>query len=71
MRLTAILATATAMGMALSPAIVHAKGKDNVALASCETSLGTIAVVEGDTQGWSKYGLGSPRELIAALAQES
>lgn len=71
MRLTAILATATAMGMALSPAIVHAKGKGDVALASCETSLGTIAVVEGDTQGWSKYGLGSPRELIAALAQES
>lgn len=42
-----------------------------VELARCSESLGTIAVVEGDTQGWSKYGLGSPRELIAALAAES
>src|SRR5690606_22652754 len=42
-----------------------------VALAKCETSLGTIAVVEGDTQGWTAYGLGSPRELINALAIES
>lgn len=42
-----------------------------VGLATCATSLGSIAVVEGDTQGWTKFGLGSPRELIAALASES
>ncbi len=40
-------------------------------LVKCEKSYGTIAVVEGDTQGWSKFGLGSPRELIAAMAAES
>jgi len=42
-----------------------------VTLAKCETSLGSIAVVDGDTQGWTKYGLGSPRDLIAAMAAQS
>ena len=45
--------------------------KDDVQLTKCETSLGTVAVVDGDTQGWTEYGLGSPRELITALAIES
>src|SRR3546814_12817233 len=30
-----------------------------------------MAVVEGDTQGWAELCLGSPRELINALALES
>lgn len=42
-----------------------------VELAKCKSNLGTIAVVEGDTQGWLKYNLGSPRELLAAMAIES
>lgn len=46
-------------------------GKEGVKLATCEQSLGSIAVVEGDTQGWAKYGLGSPRELVNELARES
>lgn len=45
--------------------------KEEVALNKCEQSYGTIAIVEGDTQGWSDYGLSSPRELINALAVES
>jgi hypothetical protein len=40
-------------------------------LTKCEASLGTIAVVDGDSQGRTKLGLGSPRELINALALES
>lgn len=40
-------------------------------LTKCETSLGTIALVDGDTTGWTEWGLGSPRELINALAIES
>ena len=48
-----------------------AKKKEEVQLANCEQSYGTIAVVDGDTQGWSEYGLGSPRELINSLAVES
>lgn len=42
-----------------------------VTLNKCATSYGSVALVDGDTQGWTKYGLSSPRELIAALASES
>ena len=42
-----------------------------VTLAKCDKALGSIAVVDGDTQGWTKYGLGSPRDLIAAMAAQS
>ncbi|OYX00356.1 MAG: hypothetical protein B7Z12_16305, partial [Caulobacter vibrioides] len=57
----------------LIAAPVQAKDDKNeaVALATCTESLGTIAVVDGDTQGWAKFGLGSPRELINTLATES
>lgn len=54
--------------------IASAQAKEKappVALTKCAQSYGTIAVVDGDTQGWTKYGLGSPRELIAAMATES
>lgn len=54
-----------------APAPVLAKGQSEVQLVTCTESLGTIAVVEGDTQGWSDYGLGSPRALIDTLARES
>lgn len=66
----ALLATS-----ALIAAPLHAKDDDDdddgVDLARCTESLGSIAVVEGDTQGWAKYGLGSPRELVNELARES
>ena len=42
-----------------------------VVLAKCSANMGTIAVVEGDTQGWLKYNLGSPRELLLAMVVES
>lgn len=42
-----------------------------VTLAKCEKAIGSIAVVDGDTQGWTKYGLSSPRDLIAAMAVQS
>jgi hypothetical protein len=50
---------------------VHAAKETPVEPVKCEKSFGTIAVVEGDTQGWSKFGLGSPRELISALVAQS
>lgn len=61
--------TVAAMALCASPA--GAKTKDEVALVSCEQSYGVIAVVDGDTQGWTEYGLGSPRELINSLAVQS
>jgi len=70
-RAAALLASAALI--AVGPAAAKAGTKDSTAieLARCSESLGTIAVVEGDTQGWSAYGLGSPRALINALASES
>jgi hypothetical protein len=70
-KLPALLAAAALLAAPLS-APLHAKdGAGEVKLAACEASLGSIAVVEGDTQGWAKYGLGSPRELVNTLARES
>lgn len=42
-----------------------------VQLAKCSESMGSIALVDGDTAGWNQYGLGSPRALINQLAIES
>ncbi|TWH80290.1 SH3 domain-containing protein [Novosphingobium taihuense] len=54
-----------------SSAALAADKEPPVTLNKCETSYGTVALVDGDTQGWTKYGLSSPRELIAAMARES
>lgn len=64
---TAIAATALAASV---PALAAEKAPP-VTLNKCDQSYGTVALVDGDTQGWTKYGLGSPRDLIAALAVES
>lgn len=61
---------ALALGAA-APAQAAKKEKEEVKLAACTQNYGTVAVVDGDTQGWTKYGLASPRELINALAIES
>lgn len=68
--LAAIAVVASAMG-ASAPAFAKKKKDDEVQLTQCPTSLGTIAVVDGDTQGWAEFDLGSPRGLINALATES
>lgn len=60
--------TALAFGAA-SPAMAQKKGPPE--LVKCEQSIGTFAVVDGDTAGWNEWGLGSPRQLINALAVES
>ena len=67
---TASVLTTGVLAIAMA-APAPAMAKDDIELAKCEESLGTIAVVDGDTQGWSEYGLGSPRELINSLAVES
>ena len=65
-----IAAIAAAL-LAGTSSIAHAAEQEEITLDKCAQSYGTIAVVEGDTQGWSDYGLGSPRELINSLALES
>lgn len=64
---TSLVALATAL--AASPAV--AKDPPPPELAKCEQSLGTIALVDGDTNGWTQWKLGSPRQLVNVLASES
>lgn len=45
--------------------------EEPVAITKCPSSYGTIAITDGDTQGWTKYGLGSPREMLSAMVRES
>ena len=40
-------------------------------LTRCARPYGSVAVVDGDSQGWTAYGLSSPRGLIAAMAVQS
>jgi hypothetical protein len=48
------------------------KEKDQLpAVTKCETSFGSVALTDGDTQAWNEMGLGSPRELLAAVVAES
>lgn len=67
---SALALIALAMSTA-TPAVAAKKKAEPVALSTCTESYGTVAVVDGDTQGWIKYGLSSPRELINTLAIES
>ncbi|MCY1670138.1 SH3 domain-containing protein [Novosphingobium sp. SL115] len=62
---------AIALTAGVSTTAMAAEKEPPVALTKCDKSYGAVALVDGDTQGWTKYGLGSPRELIAALAVES
>lgn len=67
----ALLSTAAMAALCASTPALAKEAEPAISLTKCEASFGTIAVVDGDTQGWLKYGLGSPRELINALALES
>lgn len=63
--------TAALAIMAAVSAPTSAKADDDLELVTCEESIGTIAIVEGDTQGWAEFDLGSPRALINSLAMDS
>lgn len=72
MRVRSFVAGAAGAALTLSASPAVAAGKEPApTLVTCEQSLGTIALVDGDLAGWTQYGLGSPRELINALATQS
>ncbi len=67
-----IIAALLASSIGPWPALAADKPKDQLPqVAKCEKSFGTIAVTDGDAQGWTQFGLGSPRALIATLVVES
>jgi hypothetical protein len=55
----------------LSSAMPAQAAEESVALSRCQKPFGSVAVVDGDTQGWTAFGLGSPRELVGQMATES
>ena len=61
-----LLAAVAAAALSAHPAFAAAEAPPT--LSKCDKPIGSIAVVDGDTQGWTKYGLSSPRDLIAAMA---
>jgi hypothetical protein len=62
----------TALSLATAPASAADKAKDALpTISKCATSFGSIALADGDSQGWTELGLGSPRELLAAIVAES
>ncbi len=63
------LILAVSMGTAATAA---EKAKEQLpAVNKCDTSFGSVALTDGDTQAWNEMGLGSPRELLAAVVAES
>jgi hypothetical protein len=64
----ATFAVAATAGSGLAPARAADAPVD---LTRCARPYGSVAVVDGDSQGWTAYGLSSPRGLIAAMAVES
>ena len=55
-----------------TPALAADKGAAALpSVTKCATSYGTLAITDGDNQGWTQFGLGSPRELLATIAAES
>lgn len=67
-----LIAALLASSIAPLPALAADKPKEDLPqVTKCEKSFGTIAVTDGEAQGWTQFGLGSPRALIAALVAES
>ena len=63
----AALLAAGAIALTASPAAAE----DDVELVKCDQSIGSIALVDSPSAGWSQWDLGSPRMLITRLAAES
>lgn len=69
-----LVAVAAVLAASSHAASAQGKNKGKNAgpeLVSCEQSIGSIALVDGDQAGWAQWGLGSPRALIHELARES
>lgn len=64
-------AAAALVALIVQPAHAAKEAEALPVVAKCEASFGSLAVTDGDTQGWTQYGLGSPRGLIAAIVAES
>ncbi|WP_321326549.1 SH3 domain-containing protein [uncultured Parasphingorhabdus sp.] len=63
------LVTALAVTVA-APAWAGSKHRA-IELVQCDTPLGTVAVIEGDARSWVDKKLGSPKQVVKALVNQS
>jgi hypothetical protein len=56
---------------ALAATPAFAKDAAAPSVARCEAPIGTIAITDGDQQGWTQFGLSSPRGMLAAMIEQS
>src|SRR3990167_6211148 len=73
-RLAAACAAAVAMGLSMSAMakVENTKGSTKTAeIPVCGKVLGTIALVDGDGQGWKAYQLGAPSTLLKTFISKS
>lgn len=68
--LTATLSGIAISAMAASPAYAGKKPAE-VEVTKCAAPHGSIAITDGDNQGWTKLGLSSPRSMLGAIVQQS
>lgn len=64
-----LVAALAAIGAAY-PACAASKHRP-IELVQCDTPLGSIAVIEGDARSWVEKKLGSPKQIIKALVDQS
>lgn len=77
--LKTVLGTALVLGfMAASPAAAgdessgrKAQAKGTAEIPRCTKNLGTVAIVEPDTQWWRELSLGSPEAILRVFVQQS
>lgn len=74
-RLVAACAAALALGLSLSAVakkVENEKGSTkNAEIPHCGKVLGTIALIDGDGQGWKAYQLGAPSTLLKTFVTKS
>ena len=66
MRIAGLCALAA---LAATPAA--AKDAAPPSVAKCDAPIGTIAITDGDQQGWTQFRLSSPRPMLAAKIEQS
>jgi hypothetical protein len=64
------LAAAAALALAAASA-ASAKDETPPAVAKCDSAIGSIAITDGDQQGWTQVKLSSPRAMLATLIEQS
>ena len=57
--------------LAAMAAPAAAKDAPPPSVVRCDSAIGTIAITDGDQQGWTQFNLSSPRPMLAALIEQS